>query len=211
MGVLFTRSLWNEWRFLLKIILGSFLISTVIAIVLPKRYESEARLMTPGGMNSNTAVVGLLQSRTLALVVGLLQSRTLEDHLIERFDLKRVYSDRTSEDARQDLEKHSEITLDDKHGIIAIRVRDGNPDRAVAMVQGYVDELNLLIIRMDANSAHRERVSLGNLVGRAQQDLESAQKEFSAFSSENAIPTMGDEENALIDVPGAGQGELIVE
>jgi uncharacterized protein involved in exopolysaccharide biosynthesis len=91
MRVLLTRSLWNEWRFLLKITVGSFLISTVIAIVLPKRYESEARLMTPGGMNSNTSIVGVLQSRTLALVVGLLRSRTLEDNLIDRFDLKRVY------------------------------------------------------------------------------------------------------------------------
>jgi uncharacterized protein involved in exopolysaccharide biosynthesis len=191
--------IWSKRRFLLQVTLGSLFISTLITILLPKRYVSETRLIAPGRMNST------------ALVIGLLQSRTIQDRLIDRFDLKSVYGDRTWEDTRKDLEKHSAITVDNKHGVIAIRVRDGSSDRAVAMVQGYTNELNLLIIQLDTASAHRERLFLENMLARGRQDLETSQKELSAFASNNLIIDMGAETETMIDVPGAEQGKSIVE
>ena len=199
MRALLTQSLWNERRFLLKITLGSLLISTVIAIVLPKRYESKARLITPGVMNSS------------ALYIGLLQSRNLQDRLIERFDLRKVYRDRAWEDARKDLERHSKITADGKSGIVTIRVWDSNSDRAAALVQGRMDELNLLVMRLDATSAHRERVLLENRLVQVRQDLESAQEELSKYASNNLISDMVSQEQVMIKVLGEKHGELIVE
>jgi tyrosine-protein kinase Etk/Wzc len=199
MGMQVIRSLWNERRFLLKGTLGCLLISTLFALLLPKRYESTARLITPGGMDSS------------ALFIGLLQSRTLQDRLIERFELKEVYRDRTWEDARIDLEKHSKITADDKNGIITVRVWDVNPDRAAALVQGRMDELNLLVTRLVETSEHSERVFLENWLVQVWQDLESAQKELSKYASNNLLSGMDGQEQVIIQTLGQVQQKLIVD
>jgi tyrosine-protein kinase Etk/Wzc len=199
MGVLLTQSLWNERRFLLKSTLGSLLISTLFALLVPKRFESPAPLITPGIIDSS------------ALFMGVLQSRTVQDFLIERFDLRKVYWDRNWEDARNDLEKHSQIAADGKNGIITIRVWDGNPDRAAGLVQGRIDELDQLVARLDTISAHRERVVLENRLVHVRQDLESAQKELSKYASKNLLGDMGGQEQLMIKALGEKEGKLIVE
>jgi uncharacterized protein involved in exopolysaccharide biosynthesis len=199
MGALLTRSLWNERRFLLEITLGSLLYSTLIAMVLPERYESEARFITPGVMDSS------------ALYIGLLQSRTVQDRLIERFDLRKIYGDRLWEDARKDLEKHSEIAADRKNGIITIRAWDGDPERAALLVQGRMEELNLFIQRMDASSAHSERVFLEARLVKARQDLESAQNDLSKYASDNLIGDMDGQERVITNTLGKDEGKLTVD
>jgi capsule polysaccharide export protein KpsE/RkpR len=199
MVVLLSQSLWNERRFLLISTIGSLLISTLFALLLPKRFESTARLITPGIIDSS------------ALFLSLLQSRTVQDRLIERFDLRKVYWDRNWEDARIDLEKHSQISADRKNGIITIREWDGNPDRVAGLVQGRIDELNQLVIRLDATSAHRERVVLENRLVRVRQDLESAQKELSKYAGDNLLGDMGGQEQVMIKALGEKLGKLIVE
>jgi uncharacterized protein involved in exopolysaccharide biosynthesis len=54
------QSLWNERRFLLKRTVGGLLISTLFALLLPQRFESTARLITPGVMDSSALYMGLL-------------------------------------------------------------------------------------------------------------------------------------------------------
>jgi capsule polysaccharide export protein KpsE/RkpR len=146
-----------------------------------------------------------------ALYMGLLQSRTVQDRLIERFDLRKVYWDRNLEDARKDLEKHSKTTADRKNGIITIRVWDRSPDRATALVQCRIDELNLLVTRLDAISAHRERVVLDNKLVQIRQDLESAQAELSKYASNNLLGNVGGQEEVMIKALGKDLWKLIVE
>ena len=195
MGVLLTRSLWNERRFLLEFTLCSLLFSMLIAIVLPERYESEARFLTPGTKDSSE------------LYIGLLKSHIVQDRLIERFDLKKVYRDPLLEDARKDLENHSAIAADGKYGIITIRAWDRDPERAALLVQGGMDELNLFIQRMDASSAHRERVFLEARLVKVRQDLESAQNELSKYASNNLITDLDSQERVITNALGNEQTE----
>ena len=46
---------------------------------------------------------------TSDLLVGVLSSRTVEDKLIQKFDLKKVYGCRRMEDARKDLATQTDI------------------------------------------------------------------------------------------------------
>lgn len=171
----------------------------LIAIVLPERYESEARFLTPGTKDSS------------ALYVGLLKSHIVQDRLIERFDLKKVYRDPLLEDARKDLENHSAIAADGKYGIITIRAWDRDPDRAALLVQGGMDGLNLFIHRMDASSAHRERVFLEARLVKVRQDLESTQKELSKYASNNLIADLDSQERVITNALGNDEGKLIVD
>jgi uncharacterized protein involved in exopolysaccharide biosynthesis len=229
------RLLWNKRQLLLRWMIYGFVLSTVTAFLIPKKFESAARLMPPDQSNSGVAMLAAAAtSRTGSglgaglgsglgsiagdllglkssgeLFVGILQSRTVQDRLINKFNLRKVYWDRYLEDARKDLDKNTEVSEDRKSGIISVRVTDKNPQRAAALAQEYVSELNRIVISLNTSSAHREREFLEERLTQAKQDLESAEKGFSEFASQNTaldIPAQG---KAMIEAAATLEGQLI--
>ena len=144
-----------------------------------------------------------------ALFVGILGSRTVRDRLIEKFDLGRVYHTKKIEDTRDALAAHTSISEDRKSGIISIFVTDTDPQRAAAMAQSYVEELDRLVAQVSTSSARRERVFLEERLYSVKQELDSAAQKFSEFASKNTaidIPAQG---KAMVEAAARLQGELI--
>jgi capsule polysaccharide export protein KpsE/RkpR len=220
------RLVWNHRQFLARVVGIALVLSTLIAFIIPKQYESTTRLMPPE-MNSNLAMLAatagsalggmagsaasdLLGLKTSAdLFVGILQSRTVQDDLINKFNLRKIYRDRYWEDARKDLGKKTDISLDRKNGIISIQVTDKNPNRAAGMAQEYVEELNRVVTQLNTSSAHRERVFLEDRLAGVKQDLESAEKEFSQFASKNTAIDIQEQGKAMIGEGAIVEGQLI--
>ncbi len=80
-----------------------------------------------------------------ALFVDMLDGTTIQDDLIERFDLRKVYHTTYWEDARRALAKQTDMKEDRKSGVITITVTDHDPKRAQALAQAYVDALNRIV------------------------------------------------------------------
>src|SRR6266571_7680783 len=80
-----------------------------------------------------------------ALFIGILRSRTVEDRLVTRFDLRKVYSVALIGDADRLLDDHTVISEDRKSGILTLTVTDRSPKRAAALAEAYIDELNRLV------------------------------------------------------------------
>jgi uncharacterized protein involved in exopolysaccharide biosynthesis len=144
-----------------------------------------------------------------ALFIGILQGRTVEDDLITKFDLRKIYGDRLWEDAREDLERKTDIFEDRKSGIISIRVTDKNPQRAAAMAQEFVEELKRVLTQVNTSSAHRERVFLQDRLAQVKQDLESAEKNFSEFASKNTALDIQAQGKAMIEAGATLEGQMI--
>jgi len=71
-----------------------------------------------------------------ALFVGSVAQRTVSGHLIDRFDLQRVYHKRIREDTAKRLAHLTKITEDPKSGVIAITVTDETRERARDLHRG---------------------------------------------------------------------------
>lgn len=214
----------NRMSVLRGVALGTIM-SIGVAFLLPKRYEATARLMPPdsqmnplvtmllGGMAdklSGVAGSGLLGMKsTGGMFVGVLESRTVEDKLINDFDLKNVYRDKYWEDARKDLEANTEITEDKKSGIIAVKVRDKDPDRASRMAAAYVDELNRLLAQVSTSSARRERIFIEGRLKDVTADLNAAAEKFSRFASENRTLDIKEQTVVMVGAAADLQGQLI--
>ena len=221
------RLLWERRRLLARVVVYGLLASTLIAFLIPPRYESVARLMPPdsnqsgglamaaaalsggaGGMGSiATEMLGL--KSTSDIFVGILSSRTVQDKLIQQFDLKKLYGDRRMEDARKDLAERTGIAVDRKSQIITVAVRDHDPKRAAAMGEAYVEELNRLVAELSTSSARRERIFLEGRLQAVSKDLESAEKEFSQFSSKNSAIDIKEQGKAMVEAAATLQGQLI--
>ena len=141
--------------------------------------------------------------------MGLLTSDTVEDRLVGKFHLQKVYGASKIEDARAQLGEHTGISEDRKSGIITIVVWDHDPNRAAAMADAYVTELDRLVAQLSTSSARRERVFLEERLKQVKADLDTAANNFSAFASKNTaidIPAQG---RAMVEAAATLQGELI--
>ena len=76
-------------------------------------------------------VLGIKSSGSL--FIGILRSRTVEDRLVERFQLKKMYGIEVDEDARRELAQNTGVSEDRKSGIITMTVADHDRQRARAM------------------------------------------------------------------------------
>jgi uncharacterized protein involved in exopolysaccharide biosynthesis len=223
------RLVWENRHFIFRWTAIGLLVSTVIAFLIPKRFESTARLMPPDQGSSAMALLaaggkfgadsgsglGAMAGDLLGLknssdlFIGILQSRTVQDDLIDKFELKKIYRDQRMEDARDDLNKNTSLSADRKTGIITISAVDNSPVRAAAMAGEYLNELNRVVTVLNTSSAHRERVFLEERLSQVKQDLEAAEKGFSEFATKNTaldIPAQG---KAMIEGLGTLEGQYI--
>jgi capsule polysaccharide export protein KpsE/RkpR len=225
--LVYLRLLWTNRTVLLRIGTYALLASTLIAFLIPSRYASRARLMPPdnqsssgialaaAAMSGTAGSLGGMASDLLGMkstsdvFVGILSSRTVQDKLIQQFDLKRLYRDRRMEDARKDLAAHTDISVDRKSQIISISVTDKSPQRAAAMTQAYVEELNRLVAELSTSSARRERIFLEGRLQAVNHDLEAAEKNFSQFASKNTAIDVKEQGKAMVEAAATLQGELI--
>lgn len=146
---------------------------------------------------------------TSDIFVGILSSRSVQDKLIQQFNLKKLYRDSRMEDARKDLAEHTSISVDRKSQIITIGVTDHDAKRAAEMGQAYVEELNRLVAELSTSSARRERIFLEERLQAVSKDLESAEKEFSQFSSKNTAIDIKEQGKAMVEAAATLQGQLI--
>jgi uncharacterized protein involved in exopolysaccharide biosynthesis len=221
------RNLWAERRLLGKAVLGGLAAGALVALLIPSRFQSTARLMPPDSQAN--ASLGMLAALTAksgsgmgavagdllgirgsgALFTGILSSRTVEDRLIARFQLHKVYGVRLEQDTRAKLAENTEISEERKSGIITISVTDHDPKRAAAIAQAYVEELNQLVAELSTSAAHRERVFLEERLRSVKQDLDDASQKFSQFESANKTIDIKEQARAMVQGAAAIEGELI--
>lgn len=217
---------WANRRFLLQAVLCAVAASTLIALLIPAEYQSLTRLMPPDGQsNSKLGLIAALAGKSSALeglagdvlevkspgavFVGILGSQTVQDALIDQFQLKHIYHDKKIEDAREDLAEHTNVSEDRKSGIISITVLDRDPQRAAAMAQAYVVDLDRLVAKVSTSSARRERIFLEGRLQKVKADLDTASKNFSEFASKNTAIDIPSQGKAMLEAAAVLQGQLI--
>ncbi len=218
--------LWQERRFLFRCAVLGLALSTLFAFLVPVRYTSTTRLMPPdqagAGMASMLAALGkaggelgalgsdLFGVRTSSdLFVGLVHSRTVQDRLVNKFDLRKVYGVSRLDSARKLLESRTDVSSDRKSGIITIAVSDRSRQRAADMAREYVASLDRVVVTLNVSSAHKERTFLEQRLGQVQQDLETAEKDFGDFASKNTAIDVKEQGKAMIGAAAEVEGQLI--
>jgi uncharacterized protein involved in exopolysaccharide biosynthesis len=222
--------LWRHRRLLVRVSVISLAVSLAIAFAIPKRYEAATSIMPPEQQGSGALMLAALAARagalgsltglaggllgghsSTALFIDLLRSGTVSGHLIDRFDLQRVYHKRYRVDTAKQLARRTTIKDDKKSGVITIEVQDQSPTRARDLAQGYLDELNKLVTHTSTSSAHRERIFIGDRLRSVEADLERAQLDLSEFSSRHDTIDIKEQTRATVDTGARVEAELLVE
>jgi len=228
------RLLWTERALLWRVTRNGTLLAILVAFLLPVRYTSTTQLMPPesesgtgmammaalaGGTGEGKSAGGTAMPSGLAsllgmknqgdLFVSILGSRTVQDALINRFDLRKIYWDRYYSKARKDLAHATEISADRKSGVIKIQVTDRSRERAVQMAQAYVEELDRTLAQVSTSAARRERIFLEERLRTAKVELNQAEVKFSEFASKNATLDVPEQAKAQVTAAAELEGQII--
>jgi capsule polysaccharide export protein KpsE/RkpR len=231
--------IWENRRLVYRVAIRALIISTIIAFLIPRKYDSNVRLMPPdsqgdtgmmmaalagravgGGSGAGTAAAPAAGLASLAgsmlgmknsgaLFVDLMHSRTVQDHIVDRFNLQSVYWERYKQDAREVLDDRTDVKEDRKSGVITLTVRDRNRQRAHDMAQAYVDELNKLLAQVSTSSARRQRIFIENRLVTVKADLEQAERDFSGYASKNTTLDIKEQAKAMVESAAMLQGQMI--
>jgi len=218
--------LWRNRQWLGRAMLYALILGTVVAFLIPPKFESTVRIMPPEALDSGTTMMAAVMGKsnpalaamagsilgiksTGALFSDLLKSRTVQDHIVEHFQLQKVYWDKFEEDARKTLEHRTSIEEDRKSGVISISVSDRTPQRAHDIAQAYIVELNGLFAQVSTSSARRERIFIEQRLANVKVDLEDAERQFGAYASKNATLDIKEQTRAMVESTAQLQGQLI--
>ena len=195
-GVLYAR-----WRFIAGVTFAMALASVVIALLLPRWYAAEARVLQPEG--GGLSLLGLVSQASGGLssllsssgeytrYLAILTSRSMMEDVIERFDLLRVYDiedgERAMADAVEELQKNVGFDVSLDYNYLAVRAYDRDPERAAAMANYMVVKLNERNAALSAQSARQTRVLVETRLERAQADLDSVRVELQAFQEQYGV------------------------
>jgi len=166
--------IWRHRRMIVVLSMVAMAATVASMLTKPRRYQANATIVPPmqllqkqstvagalGGLGSSMFRNILDGGNIASIYVDILTSRAVTDALIEKFDLMEAYEgvdNRTR--ARSRLAKSTTIKTSDE-GVVRIAVTDFDPNRAAAMADAYIAELDRQNKRLSAGEATSKRVFL---------------------------------------------------
>jgi capsule polysaccharide export protein KpsE/RkpR len=219
----FVKLYWKK-RKLASIIIGTGIVLSVVAsLLMTNVYTSTVTLMPPENASPYSSMLSMLTGGSSAaslggealgisspgeLIVGILGSRTVQDALITKFGLISYYKARKIEDARRSLDGNTFIDQDRKSGIITLKVTDDSAQFASKLAQGYVTELNRVMMDNSTSAARRERIFLEGRLKEVKSDLDGSSRALSQFSTKSKAFDIPAQAKSMVDAELKLEGDL---
>ena len=174
-------------------------LSIAISLFMKDIYTGKTTLLPPQqGQSTASAMLGQLGAlagmaggslgikNPNDLYIGMLKSRKVQDDIVSRFDLMKVYHSKKTMDARKSLEGNSRIASG-KDGIISIEVDDRNPKRAADIANAYVDELNRLTSNLAVTEASQRRLFFEKQLDQVKENLSKAEYDLQKIEGRDGM------------------------
>jgi len=218
-GILYARR-----KFIVVCTVAVALASIVLALLLPRYYMSEARLLHPEGdglsVLSGLGSVGgglgsLLGGGTAEFTryLSILSSRSMKTEVVEEFGLIQQYENEDDQSPLEstiaELEDNIEFVVDDVYLFLAIRAFDPDPVQAAAMANFMVDKLNAVHADLSAATARKTRLSIERRLERAEADLDSVRSTIQDFQEANGVVQLEAQAEAFMQSVAAGRADLV--
>jgi tyrosine-protein kinase Etk/Wzc len=204
-----------------KFVFFSLLTAILAILLLPNIYTSDTKILPPQQSQSlSTVLLGQLgplanfagkdlMKSSGDLYISMLRSRTVEDALILRFDLQKIYGEKSLGNTREKLDKATAIT-EGKDGIITISFEDENSERAAQIANGYVEELFKLNQSLAIVEASHRRLFFEKELHSAKEDLTAAEAELKKTQEATGLIQLDGQARAIIDAVAAVRGQIAV-
>lgn len=201
----------HRWRFVLATTVAAAALTLGVTFVLPKWYTANAVILPPEETDllSNMGLAqraltkfpafGILEDYFTPADVykAVLGSRTVQEELVQRFDLKRVYKKKGMELTLKELTGRTKIKMN-PDGTIKVSVTDRDPKRAADMANSYLVALDRFNVEKRNTTANRTRLFL---------QTRTAETDSLLRASEDALRRY-QERHRTVAPPNAGSADV---
>jgi uncharacterized protein involved in exopolysaccharide biosynthesis len=221
----YAQVIWRRRAAVLTVLGIALFIAAVLTIVLPKKYEAAASLITPrenaasGLLGGLATASGLLQQVPPSmsppslvpnrdLIVGVLKSRAVAQAVAERFDLMSRFRLRFAGDAVKRLQDATTVSIS-REGVVSVIVEDTDPKLAADMANFYVEEVDRRVAQYSMGEAGRQRGFLTQQLARAKTDLDEAEQALRRFQEQNRAIVLQEQTRGAIEAAARLKGEIL--
>jgi uncharacterized protein involved in exopolysaccharide biosynthesis len=201
----------RRWRFVAGTAFGTALLTLGVTFVIPKWYTATAVILPPeeSDLLSNMAMAqkalskfpafGILQDYFTPADVfkAVLNSRTVQEELVRKHDLQRVYKQKSMEKTLKALSLNTRIKLN-PDGTLKVSVDDKDPRRAAALANDYLEALDRFNVEKRNTTAHRTRVFLQTRLAETDSMLRASEAELRSYQ----------EKHRTVAPPNAGSADV---
>ena len=211
-------------RLILCVTLTFALLSTVIALILPKRYTATVVLLPPqqnssmgaaiasqlGNLGGMAALAGgnLGIKNPNDMYVAMLKSRSVEDAMVQHFGLMQEYRQNYPSDARKAFEHHATVEGNGKDGLIHISVEDSDPNRASELANGYVNQFRNLSEHLAITEASQRRLFFEQQLEQSKNNLATAEEALKETQQKTGLIQLDSQARALIESAAALRAQI---
>jgi tyrosine-protein kinase Etk/Wzc len=211
-------------KLILKIAACIIAAGIILSCVLPFKYTASTTILPPQqGSSAGSALMSQLGNlgsvASLAggslglknpndLQVAMLKSRTVEDAMLDRFHLVKLFKVKERSDARKELEKVVEIDSGAKDGLIRISITDRSPQRAAEMANGYVEEYKRLSSGLAVTEASQRRLFFEQQLTQAKDNLANAEEDLKKTGQKTGLIQLDSQTRATIELVAELRGEI---
>lgn len=178
----------KSWKTLATLPLAAGMAALLISFAIPPTFTAKTTFLPPQQQQSAAASalasLGALSGLAGAAggikspadqYVSLLGSVTVQDRIIDRFGLMKVYDTKFRVDAQRDLQKNVRVTAGRKDNLITVEVDDEDPKRAAEMANAHVEELRRLTNILALSEAQQRRMFFETQLRQTKERLAQAQ------------------------------------
>lgn len=190
----------ERWKLLLIVPLlcgaialgGTYLVKptfTATTVLLPPQQPQSAAVAALASLGALAGAVGGAAGvrNTTDQYIALLQSNTVDDRIIDKFDLDKLYGTDYRFQTRKLLDVYARISADRRSGLISIAVDDTDPQRAAAMANAYVDQLRRLTTELAVTEAQQRRAFFEQQLKATRARLVAAQQALQASGFNESV------------------------
>jgi tyrosine-protein kinase Etk/Wzc len=197
---------------IIGITLGLTLLIAIISMLMTPTYLAETKILPPqtnasmaaqllNQIGAATALLGGVSGAKSPneLYIGLLKSRPVLDHVIDRFNLMKLYDKEYHEDARRTLLKNIKARSDPKSDIITVGVEDKDPKRAADMANALIEELRDMNKGLSVTEASQRRLFFEEQLKDAKDSLSKAEEAMKGFQEKSGAVKIDAQADAIIE------------
>jgi capsule polysaccharide export protein KpsE/RkpR len=133
----------------------------------------------------------------------------MSDRIDARFDLRGLYGVTDREEARRKLGEHTAVVIKNE-GVIVLSVADRDRERAIAIVEEYLAQLDTIIFDLVVENS-RERVQfLRGEVARGERAIAVGDSSISGYLGQYGLYEMDEQVRVMLDIVSDLSGRLSI-
>lgn len=198
-------------------------LTAAVSMTLSPRYTAESSLLPPQQSTLSGSVLSQISGgQGLAALAGaglgaknqndtytsMFKSYTVEDAMIKRFDLIKLYHVKKLSQARKVFAKRSTVVAGIKDGIIRVTVDGPTPEQAAAMANAYVEEFQRLAAGVATTEAGQRRLFFDRQLEEAKNHLADAEQDLKKTELTTGMVQPDSQSRAMIESAAAIQAQI---